>query len=173
MWLTPTDSDANGIRDLDGQRSGGLNTQVMLWPTPTSTAGDGRSEQSVEMWTARRERTLREKGIHNGIPLNVAVKMWPTPQARDYRSPDDPDGPRATRKQAQGWSPNLNDLVVGKLNPEWVETLMGYPEGWTEIAESTTSRRRVTPGQPGQGKRSTHGSRRARRTSASPTAQHA
>lgn len=37
---------------------------------------------------------------------------WPTPQARDYRSGDAPDSPRAIRKQAAGWSPNLNDVVL-------------------------------------------------------------
>jgi len=36
-WLTPTTSDTNGIRELDGKRSGGLNTQAnTLWPTVTT-----------------------------------------------------------------------------------------------------------------------------------------
>jgi len=36
IWLTPTTSDTNGTRELDGKRSGGLNTQATtLWTTPT------------------------------------------------------------------------------------------------------------------------------------------
>ena len=36
-WLTPTTSDTNGARELDGKRSGGLNTQATtLWPTVTT-----------------------------------------------------------------------------------------------------------------------------------------
>ena len=36
-WLTPTTSDTNGVRELDGKRSGGLNTQAnTLWPTVTT-----------------------------------------------------------------------------------------------------------------------------------------
>ncbi len=36
-WLTPTTSDTNGLRKLDGKRSGGLNTQAnTLWPTVTT-----------------------------------------------------------------------------------------------------------------------------------------
>lgn len=164
-----------------------------LWPTPTSTAGDGRSEQSPGMWLARRERTLAEKGIHNGLPLNVAVQMqssqgsWPTPQARDYRSPDAPDSPRTARKAQQGWSPNLNGVVndvvndvaawstpvsrdykgkgrdhqlgnVGKLNPAWVTQLMGFPDGWLDIEDSPSS---PTDGPRDQEKRNTSGKRRA------------
>jgi len=37
--------------------------------------------------------------------------LWSTPQARDFRSGDDPNGIRATRKREQGWSQNLNDQV--------------------------------------------------------------
>lgn len=58
-----------------------------LWPTVTSTAGDGRSEQTVATWQARRQRTLATKRIHNGLPLNVAVKMangWPTPRHEGF-----------------------------------------------------------------------------------------
>lgn len=37
QWLTPTTSDMNGTRKLDGKRSGGLNTQATtLWPTVTT-----------------------------------------------------------------------------------------------------------------------------------------
>lgn len=37
IWLTPTTSDTNGTRELDGKRSGGLNTQATtLWPTVTT-----------------------------------------------------------------------------------------------------------------------------------------
>ena len=136
-----------------------------LWPTPTSTAGDGRSEQLPGIWLARRKRTLAEKGIHNGLPLNVAVQMqssqgsWPTPQARDYRSPDAPDSPRTARKAEQGWSLNLNDVANdvarGKLNPAWVTQLMGFPDGWLDIPSSPTD------GPLDQEERNTSGKRRA------------
>lgn len=37
--------------------------------------------------------------------------LWATPQQRDYRSGDEPDSIRATRKRELGWSINLNDAV--------------------------------------------------------------
>ena len=133
MWATPSACDATGTTGGGQNRS--LRTDVRMWPTPTSTAGDGRSEQSVDVWRARQERTKREKGINNGLPLNVAVKMWPTPQARDWRSPDPLDSPRTKRKLRQGWSFNLNDVAGGQLNPDFVEILMGLPPGWTALGE--------------------------------------
>jgi hypothetical protein len=90
----------------DGKkRQGDLNFAVKHWPTPTATTGDGRSEQSAEVWQARKARTLRDKGIHNGIPLNVAVQMQPQ-----------------------------SEQETGLLNPTWVEALMGYPPGWTDVS---------------------------------------
>ena len=49
-WLTPTTSDMNGVREMDGKRSGGLNTQAQsAWPTPLASdqrgsAGVGKKE---------------------------------------------------------------------------------------------------------------------------------
>ncbi len=152
-WLTPATSDANGIRELDGKRSGGLNTQVIrMWPTPTVNGNDNYKGASPT----------------SGDGLTTVVKMWPTPQERDYRTGSPPDSPRMARKQAQGWSPNLNDVAglwstpaaqdsknatlpvsqatrdtlpgdllrdgaAGKLNPAWVCLLQGFPPNWLDV----------------------------------------
>ena len=70
-----------------------------------------RSEEALE-----RHATVSRKG--RSLPGNLreqvdekTMRLWPTPQARDYRSGDEPDSIRAQRKQEQGWSPNLNDSV--------------------------------------------------------------
>lgn len=74
--------------------------------------------------------------------LEAAVRWWPTPQERDYRSGTPTDSMRWERKFSLGYSPNLNDTVlwstniepkVSSLNPEWVEALMGYPLDYTNI----------------------------------------
>ena len=165
MWPTPQSAKAANDTALvcsgDGdRRPNKLGWAAVAWPTPTSTAGDGRSEQDMEMWEARAERTLRTKGIRNGMPINVAVKKavsaWPTPtvngnhnragasaksgnglatsvasasptpQARDHKGKSGPN---------HQFAETLSDKVTGKLNPEWVETLQGFPEGWTEVDE--------------------------------------
>jgi hypothetical protein len=36
----------------------------------------------------------------------------------------------------------------GKLNAEWVETLMGFPPGWTDIGGPPVVEKPSTPGSP-------------------------
>ena len=57
-------------------------------------------------------------------------ESWATPQARDHK------GSHAESFDNPDKSKNLNDQMEkiqtnGKLNPRWVETLMGLPVGWT------------------------------------------
>jgi hypothetical protein len=66
-------------------------------------------------------------------------ERWRTPTARDYKG-----------ASGQGWrdrdpkdgdpTPTLSDQVLvrekgglGRLNPDWVEWLMGWPVGWTSL----------------------------------------
>lgn len=89
-----------------------LQTYVRLWPTPTKTNASYTSQASKDKYKS-------------GMTLEEAVK-WATPQARDYRT-----GHESRKNRPQQ---NLNDQVGGKLNPTWVEWLMGWPLGWTDCA---------------------------------------
>jgi site-specific DNA-cytosine methylase len=73
--------------------------------------------------------------IGGGYSLPSFAAKWPTPQARDYRTGQREDSVRRLRKEEAGWSPNLNDVAApgGQLNPMFVEWLMGFPAGWTEL----------------------------------------
>jgi len=98
--------------------------------------------------------------------LNVMVKavergMWPTPSARDWK--DVGQGrygrgqlPEAVRESFKtptsapfshgGSGGELHKQVApsgGPLNPTWVEWLMGFPTGWTDLPhwETRSSRR--------------------------------
>jgi hypothetical protein len=48
-------------------------------------------------------------------------------------------------------SPDLNDVVApgGQLNPPWVEWLMGWPIGWTELKGLGTAKFRSKRRLPG------------------------
>lgn len=68
--------------------------------------------------------------------MNVAVKLFPTPKATDYKG----SGPRGSKSAEHDLKKgNLKGAVMyatekdGQLNPEWVEWLMGFPIGWTEL----------------------------------------
>lgn len=67
-----------------------------------------------------------------------ACSSWPTPKARDAIR-----GGLSEEKllelMARGRTGrDLNDAIGGPPNPTWVEWLMGFPEGWTDVGPSAT-----------------------------------
>jgi len=78
--------------------------------------------------------------LENGEPyktkLEQAVAMWPTPRAAMGEARNHTVWARSTDKPQ-----NLENRVAavepsaigGKLNPTWVEWLMGFPTGWTDL----------------------------------------
>lgn len=88
-----------------------------LWPTPCAHE-DGKTPEAHLAMKARMPGGPR-KTITS---LNVMVKaverqLMPTPTANRW------DG-----LQSHGVN-----VVTGQLNPTWVELLMGYPPGWTDL----------------------------------------
>ena len=120
MWPTATASDWKCRGPNSHQQ--GLPEAVRIWPTPTSRCGTGASQAETRQ---------------GGPDLQTAVRMYPTPQARDYFPPHSPE--YIAKKKAEGHGmANLNDSVGGQLNPTWVEWLMGFPLGWTDLSASET-----------------------------------
>ena len=67
--------------------------------------------------------------------------MWPTPGAGDHRDRGHLSQPCIQRRVSMGKQLNLSmvvSLTSGALNPTWVEWLMGYPDGWTDLSASET-----------------------------------
>jgi len=121
-----------------------------MWPTPHGFSKDGKSNgpSGNELGRAVNERLWqtpvsddaidREAGKFNsrGEPkLSAQVKLWPTMTARDSRSIKG----AARVPNSQGTEPltvqigEMENAANGSLNPQWVEWLMGYPEGWTDL----------------------------------------
>jgi hypothetical protein len=88
------------------------------WPTPIASDSLGSSGQ---------QRPGKQ------VQLVDAVKKFPTPTRRDYKS--------GTGSQDRpGHSPPLSNVIGGTLNPMWVEWLMGWPVGWTELKPLETDK---------------------------------
>jgi hypothetical protein len=71
------------------------------------------------------------------LTASSTAEVWPTPKARDWK-----DG---TSKGPEGWTGDLGKAVNpskdgGSLNPTWVEWLMGWPLGWTDLKPLETAR---------------------------------
>ena len=84
---------------------------------PTPTASEGGSNSSGK---GKRKPTLSTMARKN---------LWPTPKAHDHKG-------AARASEYRRHSPDLPAVAGGKLNPVWVEWLMNYPAGWTELSAS-------------------------------------
>jgi hypothetical protein len=141
MWPTPHGMPKEGQARNPGPSGNELGRAVneaerQQWPTPTA-------------------RDWKDTGDLTGIPENsipprvvdrIEREAWPTPKASDANR----DAGLANR-----WGPgnsqrsNLKDALryrqteageptTGSLNPAWVEWLMGFPPGWTDLEASGT-----------------------------------
>jgi len=124
-----------------------------FWPTPTAAEADKISNQA----------NYGHKGLSNhpaivGKPTRPkrkksrkGEKQWPTPSARDWKdSPGmskegvNPDG--SVRKRDDQLARRVftqeDTQTGGLLNPNWVEWLMGWPIGWTDLNALATDKSR-------------------------------
>ena len=107
-----------------------------LLHTPTSKANQfapSMRERDAGSWwaTPAAADSRGSTGGNQGKSLRTDVRMWPTPKARDWK-----DGASAGTQGRS--SPDLGKVVgqsqtAGSLNPTWVEWLMGFPVGWTNL----------------------------------------
>jgi len=67
--------------------------------------------------------------------------LWPTPQASDNRNRGNADTPSIAKRISTGKQVTLTMTVSGgQLNPTWVEWLMGWPLGWTDLKPLETGK---------------------------------
>jgi hypothetical protein len=94
------------------------------WPTPRANDAEKRGK-------------IDHNNPRNGLP--AAVLKFPIPIAKDAKASLSPADYR--RK-----SPHLEivaregSLDAGRLNPNWVEWLMGWPIGWTDLKPLVTGK---------------------------------
>lgn len=117
-------------------------TACGLWPTPN--AGDGIAGASN--LPHRRQ-----------VSLPRTVALWPTPKAADaerggrgdllawVRGYENKHWPTPTADHYSGLQSHGQNAILGSLNPTWVEWLMGFPCGWTDLGRSATPSSRRFP----------------------------
>ena len=131
-WPTPTAmsrprSEETMEKCLKFRQSKGKNTVPLyleekvrkeeLWATPRA---DKYTAENLESWEKR-----HKEGKVSQQPLPTQVQNWPTPRETMSRDVDHDRG-----------KGNLGEKVQSKgmkLNPNWVEQLMGLPVGWTQL----------------------------------------
>ncbi|WP_162988367.1 hypothetical protein [Brevibacillus laterosporus] len=158
-WATPSAADSVGSHGEGQGRS--LRTDISnwkkgLWPTPT--ASETTARENIELTESGRRAC--SNGSSHSLDLATVVKIWPTPQARDYKgssgrsikgheldlptaiknwpTPAAQDAKNSTLPPSQIDRDTVPGAVMregheGQLNPDWVESLMGFPIGWTDL----------------------------------------
>ena len=119
------------------------------YPLPLSVRPT--SERECSLWRTPTAAETHNQDYSNQVYLQNQVK-WPTPQSRDWKgqsqrgehapndclpnavrwpTPTGDDANNATR--ASGDFQSLTREAGGQLNSEFVEWLMNFPKGWTEV----------------------------------------
>ena len=155
-WATPTTMDklppksAQALHKEATQARPGRSKPANLrdqvsnmqnWPTPTATDYMGAKQNGIESRNGRYVRTSLTTGVKFGAKLTDAVnlevkKKFPTPKLSDYKDRGNMSNPSIQRRAAKGKQMDLSMVAhptSGQLNPTWVEWLMGWPLGWTEL----------------------------------------
>jgi len=89
-----------------------------LWPTPHANCHTGAGSHG-----------------DGGDNIQTVVRMWPTPTTRDHKGANS-DKHLAKARGHHDQLPNAVKMAGhkdGQLNPTWVEWLMGFPTGWTDL----------------------------------------
>jgi len=151
LWRTPCAGDAGrGVcaskETMDAKLEKGgqlsLSNQVKhqhLWPTPRAADHKGAINPAAA-------EKAKQRGFSPNLPEMVTAVnggMWPTPTSRDYRSSmklETVDKRQAASSRGVNLSEHIQKVERnnGALNPTWVEWLMGFPLGWTDLNHSET-----------------------------------
>ena len=133
-WPTPTAADTYTGRMKSTQQKAGsmhsvnLAAAINMWPTPKATDYKG----SGPAGTKSAEHDLKK---HN---LKGVVMFYPTPTtgaglcggSGNYQQLKDLEARgQITEEERRSMAAGNG----GQLNPDWVEWLMGFPPGWTEV----------------------------------------
>jgi len=131
IWPTPSAGHRGAERKFTGVRPSGakqaltLQTAVKMWPTPKSSPSGPDFA-----------RMNREGSGGDDLATAVARQRWPTPRASEWKG----TGPLGSKSHEYRLVKGYLDATVqeeeqktGALNPMWVEWLMGFPLGWTDL----------------------------------------
>ena len=109
LWPTPTASDHKGSGPTVVRKDGKIRNDRLdyaveqFWPTPRA---EKVTDENEESW---RKRNL--KGDVSTPPLSLAVKMWPTPNARENGGGEYQDPEKIKARMEKGYQANLGDVV--------------------------------------------------------------
>jgi hypothetical protein len=140
QWATPNACDHKGATSPEACKKWehrGQNLPEMVvaqWGTP---AANDANKQNVMC-----EVNSKQAGLPKSVGLELQ-RPWMTPNARDWKGAHGEHFGDRARTQSLNNQMEAIGNKGAKLNPRWVETLMGLPIGWT--MPSCTSPQTIAP----------------------------
>ena len=105
----------------------GLVQQIGMLPTPSTKDVSGGAVKAIPTGTGFKR--VSKQGVSHGAQLHDVMKtlsMLPTPRAGN-------PGSRPNEKGGKILAEEVGKNRGLKLQPAFVEWMMGYPEGWTDL----------------------------------------
>ena len=146
---TPTTMDhidRKGMRPsraATNRKTGYLSEMIKMYPTPTSVQRPNEGNMRMMRKQVLQGNISKEEASamvgKDVFKAHGKVKMYPTPTARDHKDMGYQPTWKPSRDKSVPRTVLKNNKPGGKLNPHFVEFLMGYPMNWTKI-EPTESK---------------------------------
>ena len=114
---------------------------MKMFPTPNARDHKGADLKSrnggasLSHFLETGERIHGQQDQGNASMIGKNREHWATPTQTDSKRGYETKEARLNRGAHTGTT--LNDQARGKLNPDWVEQLMGLPVGWTQLSSET------------------------------------
>lgn len=131
LWPTPMGSERETRPKVYPRGNPNLAAAVQRFPTPT--VSEAERGHGYQMSNGKAYPTL-----------TGAVGAAPGPDGKYFPTPAAQDGHNSSLPPSQAGRDTIPGRLVeergsdGVLNPEWVEWLMGFPIGWTDVEPSET-----------------------------------
>lgn len=134
-WPTPAARDFKGCGNAVNRKDGRhrLDTLEAVAKFGRHAQENHSTNGSRQGWSTPDCSDRRSKGSKQQGLSNQVKESWATPNTMDMLPPK--TGEALARNKKKGGCKNLREDVnkpptTGKLNPRWVEVLMGVPIGW-------------------------------------------
>ena len=155
-WATPAAANQVGYQVSKGKKRPRLGSQVKQWPTPAARDYKGSYSPAALI---RKDGKSRMDALPQVVEYDQT--SWPTPTVAEgskignqpnygqkglSNHPQIVGLPDRKKLNKSGKSPESVETITttitprqtGKLNPAWVEQLMGLPVGWTDLGSLVT-----------------------------------
>ena len=133
QWVTEQRQDSSQRRKLAHPTS---ENDGSSWPTPDVTMRP--HEGNVRLLRRGVEAGMSKEEADAMLGRDISkpqgkLQSWPTPTARDWKDGTNPSDKAPTNGLLGRAAPRDPTSQPGQLSPDWVDMLMGFPVGWTDL----------------------------------------